>query len=311
MSFLRNLFADLVEKRLWPVALALVAALVAVPFVLGATSKSSPPQSAAAPAAGAPSSTAHDAALVSVEDTSSQTKPVDRAGHVRNPFRQLHLPKAPKQPASTPSSAPSTPSGPSSSGGSGGAVSLPTTPPATNPIVPPTSTQPTGPVEKPDARDVYRVSLRFGTPGNVTLKKDIARLTPLPSLTSPFFVFLGVKDDGKTAVFLVDSDAVPTGDGKCVPTKANCVQIELKKGDTEFFDFTAVDGTTTQYEMDIVSVRRTQAATTASAARLHRRKSQAGVAVIASASDSARKSLRRLRYSFRFGVLVAKPKHHR
>ncbi|MEA2320867.1 MAG: hypothetical protein QOD81_717, partial [Solirubrobacteraceae bacterium] len=33
MSFLRTIVRDLVERRLWPVALLLVAALVAVPVV--------------------------------------------------------------------------------------------------------------------------------------------------------------------------------------------------------------------------------------------------------------------------------------
>ena len=40
MSFLKNVLHDLVEKRLWPVAIALVAALVAVPIVLGGSSSS-------------------------------------------------------------------------------------------------------------------------------------------------------------------------------------------------------------------------------------------------------------------------------
>ena len=35
MSILRNVWADLVGKRLWPVALLLVGALVAVPVLLG------------------------------------------------------------------------------------------------------------------------------------------------------------------------------------------------------------------------------------------------------------------------------------
>ena len=35
MGFLRNVVSDLVEKRLWPVALLLVAAIAAVPMLLG------------------------------------------------------------------------------------------------------------------------------------------------------------------------------------------------------------------------------------------------------------------------------------
>ncbi|QEC49375.1 hypothetical protein FSW04_18565 [Baekduia soli] len=35
MSFLRNVLHDLVEKKLWPVSVALLIALVAVPVVVG------------------------------------------------------------------------------------------------------------------------------------------------------------------------------------------------------------------------------------------------------------------------------------
>ena len=39
MTFLRNIGADLVEKRLWPVAVALLVALVAIPALLGSSAK--------------------------------------------------------------------------------------------------------------------------------------------------------------------------------------------------------------------------------------------------------------------------------
>ena len=35
MTVVRSIFRDLVDRRLWPVAVALVAALVAVPLLLG------------------------------------------------------------------------------------------------------------------------------------------------------------------------------------------------------------------------------------------------------------------------------------
>ena len=60
MNHLRTLVRDLVERRLWPVALALVIALVAVPVVLGRGGEQTPAPIAAAPATG-DSSTAQKA----------------------------------------------------------------------------------------------------------------------------------------------------------------------------------------------------------------------------------------------------------
>ncbi len=95
--------------------------------------------------------------------------------------------------------------------------------------------------------------------------RAVPRLTPLPSSSSPFFVFLGVKDDGKTLVFLVSSDAKATGDGTCKPSKTNCETIELKVGDTEFFDLTT-DAGVEQYQMDIIKLSKLKASSSAKGA---------------------------------------------
>ena len=93
MSFLRNLLADLVEKRLWPVAAALVAALVAVPIMLGGGGGDA---STAAPAAGAgavapPAADAPGRAQVALE-TSPASDGHD--GRSRDPFVQRNAPKS-------------------------------------------------------------------------------------------------------------------------------------------------------------------------------------------------------------------------
>src|SRR3954468_24628166 len=85
MSAVRNIFNDLVDRRLWPVALALLAALVAVPVMLGGGSSASSPASpdplASAAASGG---TAQAAISVSAPSTARH----DRPGAVRNPFTQ-------------------------------------------------------------------------------------------------------------------------------------------------------------------------------------------------------------------------------
>jgi len=53
-------------------------------------------------------------------------------------------------------------------------------------------------------------------------------------------------------MFLVSSDAEATGDGKCLPSPDNCDRVEMEAGDTEFFDVATPDGTTAQYQLDLV-----------------------------------------------------------
>jgi hypothetical protein len=115
----------------------------------------------------------------------------------------------------------------------------------------------------------YVADLRFGQADSMKTLRDVERLSGLPSSKEPFFIFMGVKGDGKTLVFLVSSDAKATGDGKCRPSNNNCESIELKVGDTEFFDLTTADGVQ-QYQMDIIKVSKAKAKSSAKGARAAR-----------------------------------------
>ncbi len=278
MSFLRNLFSDLVEKRLWPVALLLVVALVAVPVLLGGGSPTAPAADATAAVPGATAGAGQSP--VSLSTTAGQERAYTRGGKVRNPFKQ---PKVSAATTTTPAATAGSGSSPSSSSPSGGS-----TPPGggTTPTGTPTPSGTTPSTTRPDSLDTFRLTLRFGSAGNLRTIRDLARLSPLPSANSPFFVFLGVLKDAKTAVFLVSSDVTATGDGKCRPSAADCQTIEVKEGDTEFFDLQN-DGRTVQYEMDILHLDRTSDAAkqvTAAAARAAAtRHSKAGAAMLRSA----------------------------
>ena len=59
MKQLRDLISDIVDRRLWPVALGLVVALVAVPVVLGRCGDSVPTTSARTPRLRTPAPPAH------------------------------------------------------------------------------------------------------------------------------------------------------------------------------------------------------------------------------------------------------------
>src|SRR5262249_48072252 len=130
-----------------------------------------------------------------------------------------------------------------STGGGGGATApapAPTTP------KPPTTTVP-----------AYSVDVRFGGSDGDLPRTTLARNEALPDDKDPLLVYMGVKDGGKTAVFMLSEDLKATGDGVCTP-KDTCETIELKAGETEFFDVQTTDGSGegTQFELDVVKIHK-------------------------------------------------------
>jgi hypothetical protein len=301
MNAVRGLLRDLVERKLWPVALVLLIAAVAVPVYLGRSSSDEAgiplPATNLQADAGKTSK-----AAVSIEDQASDD---DRPGGVRNPFKQLHVQK-PTATSTTPSPTPDTPA---ASGGSGGDGSTP-------PLDPGGSGGSGGsdkPAPKPagDPLDVYHLSLRFGRAesAHLTTYHDVARLSPLPTADNPFFVYTGVLKDGKTAVFLLSSDATATGDGHCSPSPKSCQTIEVKEGDTEFFDLT-VNNQAVQYQLDVVRVFKKGASSAVAAAASHERHSNAGADMLRRAhknGSSAFKGAASYRWLPDSGVLVRTP----
>jgi hypothetical protein len=295
MKPVRTIFNDLVDRRLWPVALALVAALVAVPLMLGGGS-SAPSSAPADPVENVPPATGGTAqAAISVSTPSADRK--DRPGAVRNPFEQHKVPAAKDTTTIVQSTPAPTPVGtlPSPSTGA------PSTPGYTvTPVVPGSG----GGKRDTPVQNVWRVNLRFGEPGQQKLRHDVPRLTPLPSATNPFFVFLGVLSDGKTAVFLISSDATATGDGTCKPNPTQCDTIEMKAGDTEFFDVAQGNAGVVQYELDLLKVFHDKVSGKAAAAKAARRVNKDGKNVVDELKAEGDKSLGRYIYSYKRGVLV-------
>lgn len=315
MSFVRNLIADLVAKRLWPVAAALVVALVAVPFAL----KGGAEEPAPAPMAtgGAPS--ADTAAVVSLAEDGPRG---GKSTTGRNPFEQRDV--APESDQSVTAAA-DTAAASAAAGvddviaaakdavgsGSGGSSVPAASLPGLGDVTPVggTSTGSTGgstpkTTPKANSNESYSVDIRFGKDGVLKKQTDVARLSPLPSATSPFFVFLGVLADGKTAMFLVSSDAEVTGDGKCLPSADACERVEMKAGDTEFFDVTTPDGQAVQYQLELTRVSRETKANAAVAAAARVRESADGRKVLRHAVDSGQVEISDLAYSPQMGVVV-------
>lgn len=268
MNPLRAVWADLVEKRLWPLALLLLAALAAVPFLLGGDRTA--PDPAPVPAALADAHTAGAtpdgaAATVGGGNAAGQETAVVRVasgtdrtrlrGSRTNPFR-VHRPPRPKLRVSAATAgrtaggdaAPRS-SGGDASGGSGGAGSGGNGGPA------PGHGRARPQDDDPGGDPAATIAVRFGRAGTQLTKIDaIPRLTPLPSAERPIVIYLGLRRDGETAVFMVSSDVRAQGEGRCVPSRATCEAIELRAGQIAFLDHTGDDGAVTQYELDLLTV---------------------------------------------------------
>jgi hypothetical protein len=318
MSFLRNVLHDLVEKRLWPVAVALVAALVAVPIVLGGQSSATTntPTAVADASTSTNGLTDHrDAARAQVVSLEEQAAgKVARSGKVKDPFVQHHQPRATDAQVKTAvkavagalsdafggtKSSSSTSTDTSSSGSTGGTTPTPAT------STPTTTTPSTTPAKKPSV-DTYKVDVRFGESGTEKDYKNVARLTPLPSSDNPFFVFLGVGEDQKTATFLINGDVVPTGDGHCTPSSQDCQQITLKPGDLEFFDMSSGTAGVVQYQLELRRIGKTKASSSAAAAKAHARESKAGRDVIRDVVAGDPTALSAWNYNKGLGLLIRK-----
>ncbi len=232
-SFVRNVWKDLVERRLWPVALVLVVALVAIPVVLAKPA----PQVPVAPTA-VQSSSGPEPLVASAASIRSNTGGALVGGKFKDPFHQLHVAKqaaisnsvAGMGPASsdTASAVDGGSGGSTGSGGSGG-----------------------GSGGGSSGEDTTKLKIEFGLAGGKRTVREITPGTPLPATSNPLIVFLGFGKTGTKPVFLVSSDVVKTeGDGSCQPSKSVCSELTLAVGDAQFFDVQNGD----QYQLDVLGV---------------------------------------------------------
>lgn len=247
MRGVRDLWSELVERRLWPVALLLVVALVAVPVVLakkpaaGETAGTTVAPPAAAAARAADLRTAGDP-VVSVVPGAGADAPL--RGHAKNPFKQQHIPARAAVEGGTPATgttpAPTDTGGGGTGTGSGG------------------SSGGAGGGDRGQAPQTYvyaAIDVRFGRAGlPLRTIHDVPRLTPLPSAAQPIVIFMGMRADHETAVFMVSTDVHAQGEGVCVPSKKLCEAIELRRDQIALLDWAEPDGSVTQYELDLAGV---------------------------------------------------------
>ena len=245
MSVINDIWRFLVGRRLWPVAILLVALAVAVPMLLA---KDPAPTPAEAPTVAVK---ADKDAVLAEDPIVTEASDGDRSGRRqvlgsrKDPFK----PKVTPTPTPKPEVAATTEPGSGSTGAPTGAAGGET--PSTGASPAPDTTTPVVPKKK--KYELYELSVRFGASTGRPPHKRVKRLQALPSNSNAVLIYLGVLDDKKTAVFLLDSGVVAEGDGDCKPSRAQCETIQIREGETEFFD---VPGGA-QYELDVLKIHKT------------------------------------------------------
>lgn len=311
MSAIKGIWRDLIDKRLWPIAAALLVLIVAVPVVLARTAGDPDVDTNAQGALPVGTDSLREAVIVQADPGETPT-----LGTLRNPFVDapgVSGPAGAPADATKPADDTTTAGSGSAAGaeGSGAGAGMDTgVPPG---AAPPqqsgggstpspntggdadsgTSKAGTTPKKSGSGESGYDVSLRFGTDSQMKSYKAVPRLTPLPSADSPSFVYLGVLSGGKTAVFMIAADATGAGDGTCRPNASQCETLEMKKGETMFLDVTGEDGQVTQYQLDITDIKKIgKGATTLTPEEAGRPASETRAA---SDVDAGRKAVRRAR----------------
>ena len=250
MNPVRRLISDLVDKKLWPVALVLVVAAIAIPLLIGGGGSD--------PGSGAPdASVALAPAVAAAEPAVELVGPPDvrsRPGAVHDPFRRTPAKQDAEKPSGSSGASPAKGTSTKSAGKQSGSAAS-----GARPSGAPAKTKPATPRPKPAlpvaARSTYQTVVRTTRPG-ADRERPLHRLSVIGGASSPAAQYLGVGDDGEYAIFVLGPKATASGDdGACVVLDG-CRVIGLRPGDKLGIDVAAADGSVRHYEIEVLRVRR-------------------------------------------------------
>ena len=309
---------DLREKRLWPVALALAALLVAVPLLLSKPGSTKAVASLAAPAGStgaAAGPLSPGIPIVSVDNTPAHSR-LNGAPH--DPFAQQSsasgtLPSGAGV-ATTASSAlahatgnsgggsSSTPSGSSgatkssSAGSTSGGASTKSTGTATSPSTTTTTTTTPTPTPKPGpppvsvlaAKETYHVALAMtNANGGLDTLDPLERLSVLPGKQLPLMVELGVLKGGRRVLFALQPGAVVSGPGSCTPGPVDCEVLSLARDQIENLGVQSGTGVVPVTMFAVTKIKVDRHKSVAAARKARSQVSAAGRALLSSSPLSA------------------------
>jgi hypothetical protein len=303
MSFLHDLLKDLREKRLWPVVVVLIGALVAVPVLLAKPAPKSPASaSTLRPASSGGTSAPTGLPVVSVAGAHARSR---LNGHKRDPFTQS--PSKSTTPSASTATATTTPggsgsptSGQSTTGtagastgttgsGTGGTGAGTTVTPA------PGQAGPTIPLSKPTpappgltATESYHVTVEITNGrGGVDKIDPLERFGILPRPQQPLLIELGVLNGGHRVLFVVQPDAVLTGPGRCLPGPIDCQILTLGQDQVEGLSARTPTGVSAVAQFAVTGITADRHASVAAALAARRQVSAAGQRLVRNDAYSA------------------------
>jgi hypothetical protein len=259
-DLLQDLWHDLREKRLWPIAALMLLGIVAIPAVLTESSADAP-----APAA-APSATAErpklDVALDTDAAVSSGTGSALDVFSADDPFSPPKgIAAKPATGATSASAAGASGEGKSAPSGGGesapGSGGTPPTGPGT-PVGPPRTTE-----------YEYVADVTFWNGERRRTIRGLRKLDMLPNESAPALIFMGATSDGGDAVFLVDSTLSTTGEGRCSPAPDNCAFVAIGPGAEHLFS--SESGESYRLRIDEIRKVKTGSAKSADAGKVRAR----------------------------------------
>jgi len=273
--FLLDLWHDLREKRLWPVAAALVLGLVAVPVLLAKPAEDPGPAPVVNEAPAEASAKDALAALAKVklgEDAGGSSGSTLGVFDPDNPFKP---PKGTFKKADADSSGggagpgsdqpaggdTGAPSGGDTSGGTGGGTGT-TTGGDTGSTGGDTGGS-TGGDTTTSVTYKYVADVTFSANGRRRRIDGLGKLDMLPNQASPLLIFMGVTENAGDAVFLVDSTLQAAGEGRCKPSAEDCAFLYLGAGAEH--EFTNDDGDS--YRLRVDEIRKVKLDTSAASSR--------------------------------------------
>jgi hypothetical protein len=251
-GFVEDVYYDLKDRHLLPVAAILLVAIIAIPFALGGSDSSGESGSEGAAESGASISSASQGANLAVARSAPGLREFDRRlDHLqaKNPFKQQY--------ADTPGS---DGGGSSSGAGSEGSSSTPSPSGTESSESPSSYAPPSEPSEEggPNGELTYYsyaidVRVAGGAKGKkATVRRELPTLTMLPSRETPAIVYMGATKDGKKAVMTVSSDVQAIfGDGKCVLGTQTCQLLVMEPGLPETFVY---GGNEKTYKIEILKI---------------------------------------------------------
>jgi hypothetical protein len=285
MNILQPLINDLREKRLWPIVLVLIVALVAVPVLLAKPAPKPQPAIAAGP--GVITSPISGLPVVELSSTPQFSH---LPGPGRDPFTQQTTTTSTTSQASSVSStsggAASTTGthGSGSSTGSGAGGGGTGTNGSTTTTTQTSTTQTTTPVPVPPGltrTESYEVALAMTSAnGGLNTIDPVERLSPLPSAKQPLLLELGVLKGGSEVLFVVMPGTILSGPAKCLPGKVDCQLISLAPNQIESVYTSGASGPTHVSDFAVTAIRTTSHKTVAEADKARRQVSKTGQKLI-------------------------------